>query len=335
MKAYKTHDGNIKFEYCADSHTELQLPCGQCIGCRLNHAESWAVRMVHEAQMHDQNSFVTLTYDDKHIPQDGNLNYEDVTKFIKKLRSTIKYNEIAHQIPQVKFKYYRVGEYGEKFSRPHYHIIIFGFDFSTKLIYDGIENERRIWRTKDERRYYISSLLTKLWGLGHAEIGEVDYRTCMYVAKYVTKKINGGLKQSHYQRITDTGEIISVVPEKASMSRRQAIGKQWLENYWTDVYPEDTCIHEAKRLKVPKYYDKWLEKNNPKLLEEVKSSREENTKSLEQAELTREYEVKVLTQKSFIREYDGQQKTNFYDEFMVTKLKDEAISLHKLRKQSC
>jgi len=328
MKAYKTTDGNIIFEYSSDAHVELSIPCGQCIGCRLNHAESWALRMVHEAQLHQENSFITLTYDDQNIPPDGNLNYEHVTLFIKKLRKVL-------QKTQVKIKYYRVGEYGEKFSRPHYHIIIFGFDFSAKLRYRGIENERRVWRTKDQRKYYISSLLTTLWGLGHAEIGEVDYRTCMYVAKYVTKKINGDRKQSHYERVNELGEIISVEPEKASMSRKEAIGKKWLEQYWTDVYPEDTVIHEAKRLKAPKYYDKWLEKNNPKLFEEVKSSREENTKSLDQSDLTREYEVKTLTQKSFVREYEGKQETNSYDQYMVKRLKHEAISLHKLRKEQC
>jgi hypothetical protein len=328
MLAHRTADGNIIFSDPKNiGISELKLPCGQCIGCRLNHAEGWALRMVHEAQCHEENAFITLTYSDENLPEKGNLNYEDVTKFIKKLRKLL--NKTHYKI-----KYYRVGEYGENFSRPHYHLILFGFDFSAKLRYRGQENEYLHWRTKNGNKYFISSLLTNLWRLGHAEIGEVNYNTCMYVAKYVTKKVNGRNKESHYQRIDEFGEYIPVEPEKSSMSRRQAIGKQWLEKFSSDVYPEDTCIHDARRLKVPRYYDKWLEKNNPTLYDQVKQERENNTKQISQVDLTRTHEVKILAQKQFIRELEGDATPNAIDEKILKYNKDDSIRLHLQRKKN-
>lgn len=327
MKAYKDEFGNIIFnEASKNIHQSMNLPCGQCMGCRLNHAEGWAIRMVHEAQLHEENCFLTLTYNDENLPPNGSLRYEDVTKFIKKLRKVLQHTKY-------KIKYYRVGEYGDQLSRPHYHIILFGFDFTAKLRYRGEENLRTEWRAKNGRIYYVSSLLSKLWGLGHAEIGEVNYTSCMYVAKYVTKKVNGPTREQHYQRVTNDGEIVPVEQEKASMSRRNAIGKDWLEKYWSDVYPDDSCIHETRRLKTPKYYDKWLEKNNPQLYQEIKINRETNGKTLSQDDLTRIYHSKVLTSSNYIREYDNTKNTNEIDQKILQYRLDEAITLHTQRKE--
>lgn len=327
MIAFRTSEGNILFnDPTSLGISELKLPCGQCIGCRLNHAEGWAIRMVHESQLHEQNSFLTLTYSDENLPPNGNLNYGDVTKFIKRLRKVLSSTK-------VKIKYYRVGEYGENFSRPHYHIILFGFDFTAKLRYKSQENEHLHWRTKNGNKYYVSTLLNQLWGHGHAEIGEVNYNTCMYVAKYVTKKVNGKNKKSHYQKVLNDGEIISVEPEKSSMSRRNAIGKQWLEEFYTDIYPEDCAIHDGRKLKTPKYYDKWLEKNRPDLFEQVKLERESFTSDITQTDLTRQHEVKILAQDQFEREMDGAPTPNVIDQKILTYNKDEQTRLH-LRKKN-
>lgn len=317
IKAHRTIDGNIQFT-AKDSHTELFLPCGQCIGCRLNHAESWAIRMTHEAQLHDQNCFITLTYNDENLPPNGSLNYDHVTKFIKKLRKVLSKT-------QYKIKYYRVGEYGENLSRPHYHLILFGFDFSAKLRYHGEENEHIHWRTKNGNKYYVSTLLSKLWGVGHAELGEVNYNTCMYVAKYITKKVNGRQKTAHYGGLEQ---------EKASMSKKEAIGKQWLQQYWSDIYPHDHCIHNSKKLKVPKYYDKWLEKNNPTLYGQIKQNREQSmiNSTVDQSELTRIHEVKLLEAKQGTRELEGAAPTSHIDEQILEYNKNQAEWLHQRKK---
>lgn len=331
--AQRGSDGNIIFN---DSKSlgihELKLPCGQCIGCRLNHAEGWAVRMVHEAQKHGENSFLTLTYADEHLPQNGSLNYEHITLFIKKLRKVL-----SKTLYHGKIKYYRVGEYGENLARPHYHIILFGFDFSAKLRYKNTENEKILWRTKNGNQYYISSLLTDLWSYGHAEIGAVNYNTAMYVAKYVTKKVTGPRKLEHYLRADSQGELHQLEPEKSSMSRRRAIGREWLEEFWTDIYPNDSAIVDSKRLKTPKYYDRWLEKNNPLLLEQVKSAREDSMIKHKSAdELTTQHEVKILNQDQFRRELEGvSTHSNEIDRKILQYTKDEKERLHFQRKNKC
>lgn len=327
IKASKDAEGNIKFNG-KDSFTDLYLPCGQCMGCRLNHAETWAIRMTHEAQLHEQNCFITLTYSDENLPENGSLQYDDVTKFLKRLRKLLDKTK-------VKIKYYRVGEYGEKLSRPHYHIILFGFDFSAKLRYRGQENSYEHWRTKDGNKYYVSSLLNQLWGVGHAELGEVNYQTCLYVSKYITKKINGPAAETHYTRCTETGELVSVEPEKASMSRREAIGKNWLEQYWKDIYPHDHCVVNNKVLKVPKYYDKWLEQKFPEIYQQVKISREQSQidSTIDIQELARIHEVKYLTSKQHSRELEGAAPTNEIDEKIIRYNKNQAIDYHQRTKK--
>lgn len=306
------------------------LPCGQCIGCRLNHAEGWAIRMVHEAQLHEENSFLTLTYNDENLPSNGNLSYRAVTNFIKRLRRSLDKTPY-HK----KLKYYLVGEYGENFSRPHYHIILFGFDFSYKLRYKGEENSKTLAYTKNGKSYYSSTFLSSLWSYGAAHIGDVNYNTCMYVAKYVTKKVNGRNKDSHYARILPDGEIFQLEQEKSQMSRKNAIGKEWLQKYWSDVYPDDSVVYEQRRFKTPKYYDKWLEKNDPLLFDQIKQEREASSLiygSRSQDDLTRIHEVKILNQKQNARELEGAAPTNEIDDQILAYSKQEKQSLHQQRK---
>lgn len=332
MVAYKAADGKILF----NNHKglgihELKLPCGQCIGCRLNHAEGWAVRMVHEAQKHGENSFLTLTYSDENLPKNGSLNYEDITLFIKKLRKVL-----SKTLYHGKIKYYRVGEYGENLGRPHYHVILFGFDFTAKIRYKNKENVHKLHRISNDNQYFISSLLTDLWNLGHAEIGAVNYNTAMYVAKYVTKKVTGPRKLSHYLRADSDGELHELQPEKSSMSRRRAIGREWLEEFWSDIYPHDSAIVGTKRLKTPKYYDRWLEKNNPLLHEQVKIAREEATiNHKSQDELTTAHECKILDQNNFKRAFEGvSTHSNEHDLKILQYNKDDKETRHFQRKKN-
>jgi hypothetical protein len=98
---------------------ELKLPCGRCIGCRLERSRQWAVRCVHEASLHEKNCFITLTYSPENLPKDGSLDVSHFQKFMKRFRKRFG--------PGIRF--FHCGEYGESLSRPHYHACIFGFDF--------------------------------------------------------------------------------------------------------------------------------------------------------------------------------------------------------------
>lgn len=139
----------------------LQVPCGQCAGCRSDQAQAWAIRIYCESQLHSQNSFLTLTYAD---PAPPSIDKKHLQDFFKRLRHFYK------------FRYFACGEYGEQTRRPHYHAIIFGQDFlsGSQALHDG--------------EMYVNDLVTREWGHGHVSIGSVTMSSACYVAGYCQKK---------------------------------------------------------------------------------------------------------------------------------------------------
>lgn len=216
------------------------LPCGRCIGCRIARARDWASRMHHEAQLHDENSFVTLTYEDRQLPADGSLSPRATQLFMKRLRKAT----------DVKLRYFVCGEYGDKTGRPHYHAIIFGYGFPDKTI----------WRSAPSGGHlYRSPLLERVWPFGNAEIGSVTHKSAGYVARYCMKKVTGDLAEDHYMRPHPvTGVVYRVQPEFARMSRRPGLGGAWFDKYAGDAFPSDFLIIDGSRRNVPAYYKKKL-----------------------------------------------------------------------------
>ena len=150
-----------------------QVPCGHCTGCRQKKRDDWSIRCHHESKSYTNNSFITLTYDDAHLPADGSLHKPDLDRFINTLR---KHRERA-DLPR--FRYFGAGEYGKKNTlRPHYHLVLFGVWF------DDAKKEQ----TKKENQVYTSETLHKLWGKGFCTIGNVEYATSAYVAKYCLER---------------------------------------------------------------------------------------------------------------------------------------------------
>ncbi|QCQ85113.1 replication initiator protein [Blackfly microvirus SF02] len=246
--------------YRARDHQKIKLPCGQCVGCRLERSRQWAIRCMHEASLHAQNIFITLTYSDQALPADGSLQLRDWQLFMKKLRK--KYGS--------KIRFFHCGEYGEKLGRPHYHAIIFNFDFADK----------KPWKkTKQGHLTYRSQSLEELWTHGYSEIGSVSFESAAYVARYIMKKINGDQADDHYAKIDPaTGQIFNLKPEYITMSRRPGIGKNWFEKFSSDVYPSDEIILKGKKYRPPKYYDRQYEILDPQAFDEIKSKREDNAK---------------------------------------------------------
>lgn len=218
----------------------LELACGQCIGCRLRRSREWALRMVHEAQMHERNCFLTLTYRSADLPVDQSLKVEHWQRFAKRLRRKIG-----------PFRFFHCGEYGEENLRPHYHACLFGVDFRADRVFVRMSGKHKLYR---------SALLDETWGLGFANIGELSFESAAYVARYVMKKVTGKQAVEHYTRVDpNTGECWSVRPEYTTMSRRPGIGSKWFEAFKTDVFPSDEVVHDGKRHRTPRFYDKRLE----------------------------------------------------------------------------
>lgn len=237
------------------SDLPVEVPCGACIGCRIDRSQQWAVRCMNEAQFHEFKCFVTLTYNNEHMPHGGSLLKSDFQKFMKRLRK--KYTGMT-------IRYYMCGEYGDNLGRPHYHALLYGIDFPDKKRHSGT----------DEKTLYVSETLDKIWGLGFCTIGALTHQSAAYVARYVMKKITGERANEHYRYvIPSTGEIIWRLSEYNDMSRRPGIGSTFFKQFKSDLYPSDFTIVKGKKTPVPKYYDRQLEKENPNLLAQIKSKR--------------------------------------------------------------
>lgn len=236
---------------------KVQVPCGQCIGCRLERSRQWAMRCMHEASLYEDNCFITLTYNNDHLPKDGSLHKEHFQKFMKRLRK-------KHQNKTIRF--YHCGEYGEKYRRPHYHAILFNHDFGDK----------KLFKTEKEIRLYTSKELEELWPYGFNTIGDVTFESAAYTARYIMKKQTGKSADKHYENVDiETGEIIKILPEYNTMSRRPGIGTEWYKKYNKDVYPKDFVTIRGKKLKPPKFYDRMYEHQYPEDFEKIKDKRVE------------------------------------------------------------
>jgi len=242
IPGYRAGSGKITFKRseATGSLASVSIACGQCRGCRLERSRQWAVRISHEAQTHTHNCFITLTYNDAHLPEDHSLDITHWQLFAKRFRKQ-----------EGPFRFYHCGEYGDTNGRPHYHACIFGHDFSA--------DRKRYTKTEQGHELHTSETLDRLWGKGFCQIGELTFQSAAYVARYVMKKQNGQAAADHYDQVdTDTGLITRLKPEYASMSRRPGIGAAWISKYKTDVYPHDYVIVNGKKSRPPKFYDNQL-----------------------------------------------------------------------------
>lgn len=230
------------------------------------------------------NCFVTLTYRDKaectdeqlregyYVPDDWSLNKKHFQDFMKRLR------KFFH--PQ-KVRFFHCGEYGNKckhgidlkrvgcpmcnVGRPHYHACLFNCDFPDKVAYES----------KDGITRYTSPSLEKLWKYGFVDIGELNFASAAYVARYVLKKVTGPSADDHYMSCDFDGVITFIQPEYVTMSRRPGIGRDWYDKYKDDVFPADHVPVPGLGMqkKVPRYYEELFKDASPIELEEIKAIR--------------------------------------------------------------
>lgn len=218
----------------------------------------WSFRCLCEAQMHEQNSFITLTYNDDHLPQDGSISKRAFQLFVKRLRE---------KISPIEIRFYGCGEYGSKLGRPHYHLLVFGYDFPDK-VFHHVSNPSKQNRFSTSSGYavYTSELLNQVWEEGFSTVGDVTLESAGYVARYIRKKIGGELVKAHYQ---------GKEPEFSLMSRRPGIGRAWFEKYANDLYPKDYTTMNGKKFKAPVYFDRLLMRKNWSMYESIKEKRKE------------------------------------------------------------
>lgn len=250
LPAYRLASGGVVFDalHRHDISSPVELPCGQCLGCRLDRARAWSLRIMHEASLYRENCFVTLTYSPEHLPPGGSLRHADFQRFMKRLRKRFS--------PRV-VRFYMCGEYGEQFSRPHFHACLFNVSFSDQYPFK---------RTAAGNLIYRSPVLDTLWPFGHSSIGELTLQSAGYTARYLITKVVGDAAASHY-----SGRF----PEYNRMSLRPGIGAGWFAKYSaTDVLPCDHVIDsKGRKNPLPSYYDR-LAKRSGTDLSQVKADRE-------------------------------------------------------------
>lgn len=235
LQAYRSQGGQIVFDSKKGwSDRPLELACGQCIGCRQERARQWAIRAVHESEMHKENCFVTLTY--SKVPRHaadcsgcrgvfGSLCVRDWQLFAKALRNRVG-----------PFRFLMCGEYGERSGRAHFHACIFGHNFRM----DG-----RAVSRKSGHPLWTSDVVVSAWKRGHVSIGQLTYESAEYVARYVMKKLTG-------ERSKEYG---GKKPPFINASRNPGLGATWFDKYVDDVYPGDEVRYFERRFRPPRFYD--------------------------------------------------------------------------------
>lgn len=253
----------------------IMIACGQCMECRLAYSRMWANRMMLEAQNHESNYFLTLTYDDEHVPisyygdpdtgealPSLTLVKRDLQLFVKRLRRLLDYRNR----PEIRF--YACGEYGSKTHRPHYHIIVFG------LVLDDLE---QLKTSPLGFPYFRSSLIEQAWPNGYSMVCNVSWDTCAYVARYVTKKWTGDYKEFY--------ETFNILPEFSLMSRRPGIGRDYYEAHKDEIYQYDeinlSTPSGGKVIKPCAYYDHLYDLEHPELMADIKARRRRKAEAVE------------------------------------------------------
>lgn len=247
IKGYRLADGTVRFGAHGGVHRPIEIPCGQCFCCRLERSRQWAIRCVHESQLHDNSVFVTLTYGADCNPV--SLEYRDFQLFLKRLRKVKP------------CRFYMCGEYGEQFQRPHFHALLFGCFFEDRQVLSELPSGSKLYR---------SALLERLWPHGFSSIGDVTFESAAYVARYCMKKLTGPAAKAHYEAVDGfTGEIVDRVPEFNKMSLKPGIGAGWFAKFGSEVYPNDYVVLRGIKMRPPKYYDGLLERSDVFAREEV------------------------------------------------------------------
>lgn len=229
----------------------IQIPCGQCIGCRLERSRQWAMRCLHEMKTNASSgsAFLTLTYDEKNLPPNGTLVPQHLQSFMKRLR---------HWRPKG-LRFFACGEYGGITMRPHFHVLLLNTCFP--------DAKRRLmfassFRPGDPRKEtYASAELSQLWTCGQSVIGDVTFESCCYVTAYCTGRVTGERELAHYG---------GRKPEFAVMSRRPGLGSDFFDRFHAELYAHDSAVVRGREAPLTRFYDNRMERLDSERLEDVK-----------------------------------------------------------------
>lgn len=269
------------------NYKKTVIPCRKCIGCRIDYSRDWANRGYLESKKSpNSNYFVTLTYDDEHLPKkdeittskgitykndgtwNGCLEPKHLKKFIHDIRQHY-YRKNGYK----GIKYLACGEYGTENGRPHYHVILFNCPLDADDFYAP--------RLIDGEYYHQNKLIEKYWKRGISNVGTATWNTIAYVARYVTKKLYGDNAEDSRAQKGQIAEFIRV---------SNGIGRDyWEENKEKILQTDSITIRNAKGIhqtKPPRYFTRLLKAQNPEVYEELKAKRERDNEMMQKAKDT-------------------------------------------------
>lgn len=236
--------------------------CGQCIDCRLRYSKEWATRITCESALYENNLFVTLTYDDDHLPRSkkcptlSTLDYRHLELFMKRFRECLR-----RDYGFVGVRYYACGEYGDTSQRAHFHICFFNLP-------DELMQELRFYKTSFCGDVYtISDYIQRIWGNGIVVCGDLNFQSAAYVARYVCKKLKGKEKLSELDEL-------GISNQDSRMSLKPGIGSEYFHLFKDQIYKNDEMFLPAVgRVCVSRYFDKLMDLDDPVFLAELKAKR--------------------------------------------------------------
>lgn len=256
LKAFRTSSGVSFSELRRDDHLgDVELPCGQCIGCRMRRASEWEMRVMHEASLWPRSCFVTLTYGRDCLPPNSSLEHADFQKFMKRVRRWF----------ETPIRFFMCGEYGPLNLRPHYHACLFNVDFRGDWEPAG--------KSASGAVFYDSTTLSMLWGHGRVSVQPLTPETASYCARYIMKKALGENAKTAYMGVSPEGEVVQKRPEYAAMSLKPGIGAGWFHRFGRDVFPHDLVVREGREQRPPRYYDKLYKRTGSAAFDSVEFER--------------------------------------------------------------
>lgn len=278
QNAWKNERGQLTTIRPADrpgKEPDQQLPCGLCDGCRLDYGNEYAQRMYHELEETPGNLglFITLTYSQSHLPPGGNLKFDDMTLFLKRLRRKTEYEYKKLGLKPPLLRYFYCGEYGGSTSRPHYHMILFGLELPQGDDFDHKQS-------KKGHQTHRSRLIESAWQKGRSDIGKVTIQSCKYVAMYMHKDKGSDYSNKKLKTYRNlnlvTGEQTLKVKPATRASLKPGIGKTWIEKYCVETFNHGFVIIEGQKYKPSRYYREYCRKYYPELYETYKQKIEKS-----------------------------------------------------------
>lgn len=269
------------------------VPCGQCLGCRMDYAKRWAARIMMECKNYENKKcwFVTFTYNEDHLPPLNDVT-DPTTGEIKKAPFH-SLSKREHQLLMKRIRkhygdgirFFMSGEYGSKSFRPHYHYILFGLDkpddlkpykvnFQGDMLYTSKSFKENVWSEIDlvTNKPKVDPITGEIVTKGYVIFGEVTNESAAYVARYTIKKRKNMPKEDY--------ELLGIEPEFCLMSRRPGIGSDYINDNYLSIYETDSITVPTKNgamsIQPPPYYDSILERLDPVLYEQIKSNRKKN-----------------------------------------------------------